>query len=82
MNIFNRKEIYITMDPQKFSQVTSQLACDNIRYVYKIHNTSGVTSGSVQSIGLNSSCMLQYYVYVHKRDYEKACFALKNIKLY
>jgi len=82
MNIFNRREIYMTMDLQKFNQIVGLLEKENINFFYKTRNTSGVSSGTVQSFGLNSNCMIQYYVYVHKNDYDKACVAIRSVKLF
>ncbi|MDF2543698.1 MAG: hypothetical protein K0S47_3416 [Herbinix sp.] len=82
MNIFNRKEIFVTMDLQKFGQISSILDKENINYTYKTFNTSGARPGTIQSIGLNSKCMIQYYIYVHKKDYDKACWVLRDNKLF
>lgn len=82
MNIFNRREIFVTMDLQKFNQILNLLDKKNINYTYKTCNASGVNSGTVQSIGLNRNYMNQYYVYVHKNDFEKASLAIRGIKLF
>jgi hypothetical protein len=82
MNIFNRREIFMTMDLQKFSQVTNILDNANIKYTTKIFNTYGVKVNTVEAIGVNSKYMSQYYIYVHKKDYDQACIAIRNIKLF
>ena len=82
MNIFNRKELFVTMDLQKFIQVINILNNANIKYSTKIFNTFGVKVNTVEAIGLNSNYMSQYYIYVHKKNYEQACTAIINIKLF
>jgi hypothetical protein len=82
MNIFNRREILITMDLQKFNQIINLLNKEKITYSYKTFNTSGVRPGTAQSIGLNSNCMIQYYIYVHKKDYDQAQSILRDFKLW
>ena len=76
INIFNRKEIYITMDIQKFSSIVNLLERENIVYTCKTCNTSGIKSGTIQAIGLNHRSMFQYYIYVHKEDYKKALYVI------
>ena len=73
INIFNRKEIYITMDIQKFSSIFNLLERENIVYTCKTCNTSGIKSGTIQAIGLNHRSMFQYYIYVYKRIIKKRC---------
>lgn len=80
MNIFNKRELFLTMDMEKFNIATSILKKEEINYSYKTINAVGYRSGRVESVGLNSNYMFQYYIYVHKKDYDKARIALRNIK--
>ena len=80
MNVFNRREIYITMDVEKFNLVRNILNKENIRYTYKTINTVGAQLGKgFESVGLNSNYMFHYYIYVHKKDLERAKIALKDM---
>jgi hypothetical protein len=76
LNYFNRREIIVTMDAQKFYQITDTLRQGKIKHDYKIRNTNG--SGSMSSFGLNQKYMQQYYVYVHKKDLDRAQAYLRD----
>lgn len=73
ITIFNRKEILITVDVQKFYDVTGKLKNANIRYEYKIN--SPYRAGR-SSFGINLKYNSTYYVYVHKKDLANAHAAM------
>lgn len=82
MNIFNRKELFMTMDLQKFNTVTGIINNAEIPYRFKIVNAVGIRPGRIGAFGTNTSQMLQYYIYVHKKDYDKARELIRNYTIY
>lgn len=74
---WNRREVYIGFSMKKFSEVRDILSDNNIKYDYKIvnHMTSTAFDSSrtrYGSSGMNSEFQNEYYIYVHKNDYEFA----------
>jgi hypothetical protein len=76
--MFNRRELYITMDLMKFNNVINLLNKERIEYTYKTQNTT-YQHGKVVDIGLNSKGMFLYYIYVHKDYLENAKLLIKDI---
>ena len=78
INIFNRKELYMTYNLNKQAEVRSLLAEHGIEYDYKTidrKSPSPVSAGSRARTGTafeKRETELQYYIYVHKNDYDKA----------
>lgn len=64
---------------QKFGEVRNILSSNHIKYDYKVvnHNSSLGRAGH-GSYGLNMDNAYQYYVYVHRLDYEHACTLLQR----
>jgi hypothetical protein len=77
--IWNQKEVYCGYSLQQFNKVMDALDFSKIKYKYKIANNFGSSSGR-GSFGQNMKYAHMYYVYVHQKDYDQACFALKNVK--
>jgi len=64
------------MDVQKFYQVTGILRDSKIKYDYKIQNSKGLNNGKLSTLGFDTKYLQQYYLYVHKKDYENAQFVI------
>ncbi len=77
MNIFYRRELYITMDLMKLNAVINALNEEKIAFFYKTKSTIN-QHGRVESIGLNNKGMFLYYIYVHKKDLETARRLMKD----
>lgn len=78
ITIFNRKELLITYDMQKQSEVRTVLQNNGIKYDVKVLNLrspSPLSSGSrahIAAFGEDISKSYEYKIYVKKSDYEKA----------
>ena len=75
--IFTRRELLVTMDVGRQSNVCSILAANGIRYTVKVTNlqsASAVGSNRARtgSFGINQNYSYEYKIYVHKNDYEDA----------
>lgn len=78
MNIFHRRELYVTMDLMKLNSVINALNKEKIKFSYQTKSTTN-QHGRVESIGLNSKGMFLYYIYVHKHNLENARILIKDI---
>ncbi|OPX46304.1 hypothetical protein CLHUN_01200 [Ruminiclostridium hungatei] len=67
---WNRREVFMGSDMEKFSQVRSILSGKNIKYQYKAVNSLGSSNrGHSGAFGINTANSFLYYVYVHRKDY-------------
>ena len=67
ITIFNRKQLIITYDMSIQSKIRNILAANNVDY-------------SINPImGLCGSTQPKYKIYVHKKDYEQACYLIKDV---
>lgn len=74
---WNQKEVFLGTSLQKFSEIRNLLTANKIGYKYKIvdqvgehrHGANRVRTGN-SNINIEHSHL--YYIYVHKKDYEKA----------
>lgn len=82
--IWNRKEIFVGTSSQRFNEVRDILSSEGINYTYKVEdgNSSSVfgTSNSARTgtLGINLALTKTYYIYVHKKEYDKAGYVLRN----
>ena len=79
---WNRKEIYTTLSFNDFAKAKEMLQINRINYDYKVVDQSGANMFESRrrqfgSLGLNADVIKQYYLYVHKNDYEKAGYLLR-----
>ncbi len=79
ITIFNRKEVCLTYDLKKQSEVRDILHANGIDYTVKVLNRkspSPIAAGSRARTGTfreDLSKEYEYKIYVHRDDYEKAC---------
>ena len=83
ITIFNRKELIVTNDMKRQSQIRDILSADGIDYTISTKNIMGSqTGGSRRSTfgntGLNQNYSYEYKIYVHKKDYDKALFLIRR----
>lgn len=81
ITILNRKSVYIGTDMQKFAKVRELLARENIDYTCKVSNPLNNWSGSggtMRSRTGGAGGTDTFEVFVHKNDYGKAVFVLRN----
>lgn len=81
--IWNRREIFIGNSMSKFNSIRQLLASKQIKYSYKVVNCSSrgtFTSNRSRfgNVGENPDYAYQYYIYVHKADYDHACSVLNE----
>lgn len=83
ITIFNRKELLITYDMNKQSEVRTILQNHKIEYSVKVKNLlsptplSSGSRGHMATPGVNLSKAYEYKIYVKKEDYERAIFLMK-----
>lgn len=73
---WNRKEVYMGFDMQKFNQVLDALNAAHIRYTYRALSHSMFRSRS--SPGVSANYSLMYYVYVRREDFDQACYIIRK----
>ncbi|MGN0476482.1 MAG: hypothetical protein ACI4HM_04005 [Ruminococcus sp.] len=82
ITVFNRKELIITTDMNRQSDVRNILATNHINYVVKTTNLQnapvvGASRGRNGSFGINQNYSYEYKIYVHKKDYDKSKLLIK-----
>ena len=86
ISIFNRKELLITYDMKKQSEIRTVLKNNEIEYKVKVKNILSPTplsSGSrahMGTVGIDLSKAYEYKIYVKASDYEKALYLINIIK--
>ena len=84
ITIFNRKELLITYDMKKQSEVRTTLQNHNIKYDVKINNllSPSIFSRSgrtyIGSRGVDLTKSYEHKIYVKKSDYEEAVVLLNE----
>ena len=83
INIFNRKELFITYSLEKYIDITKKLQSSNIDYTVVTKNISsaGRSYGRINSlsnIGEDTSASTEYKIYVHKKDFENGIQAINH----
>ncbi len=82
VTIFNRKELIVTTEMDRQSEVRNILSQNGIDYTVKITNLEaapmiGNRRGVVGSFGINQDYSYEYKIYVHKKDFEKATYLIR-----
>ena len=77
ITIFTRKELLITFDVKRQSDVRDILSANGVKYTVKVTNRQNapVVSSSrarTGSFGINTNLSYEYKIYVHKNDYDNA----------
>ncbi|MBR3600968.1 MAG: hypothetical protein IKL49_01380 [Lachnospiraceae bacterium] len=86
ISIFNRKELLITYDMKKQSEVRTILKNSDIEYKVKVKNILSPTplnSGSrahMGNVGIDLSKVYEYKIYAKASDYEKALYLRNTIR--
>lgn len=81
MNLLNRKEIYLTYSMNEQSKIRNILSQNNIEYYIKtiieclLHLLIG-NKKQAGSYGQSTDLNYEYIIYVHKKDYEQAKYAI------
>ena len=82
ITVFNRKELLITMDIKRQSNVRDILSANAIDYSVKVKNiqSSPVIGGNrsrTGSLGINPNYSYEYKIFVHKKDYDYALYLIR-----
>lgn len=78
IHMFNRKELLTTVSMEQQSRVRDILAANGIDYRVRVKsNTGGMSRSRTVIPGTRMELVYQYYIYVKKDDYEKACFLIR-----
>ena len=77
ITIFTRKELLITLDMKRYSDVCDILSANSIDYTVKVTNRQsasviGSSRDRVGSFGVNQNYAYEYKIYVHAKDYDNA----------
>lgn len=80
--IWNQKEVFMGFSLQKFNEVRQTLVDNNIKYKHRlVNNHNNSRRARTGTFGENMEYSITYYIYVHKNDYDNACYVLKNVGL-
>ena len=80
ITILNRKELVITYSMEEQAKIRSTLSQNNIKYSVKVVNRKSPspfaagTRAKTGTYGEKLELEYEYIIYVHKKDYENACF--------
>lgn len=76
ITIFNRKELLITYDMKKQSDVRTILRDHGIPYDVKTYNRAAAMRAGTRTysgpMGVNPEAAVEYKIYVHKDEYDRA----------
>ncbi len=83
MWFWERREVYMGLSMEKCGKVRDKLTAAGIPYRYRTVNNSQASLISRRArtgtFGEKSEFAITYYVYVHKKDYERAGQVLRNL---
>lgn len=82
ITIFNRKELFITMDVAKLTRIKEILANNQIDFRV---NTTNLQSASMMgssrsrtgSFGINQTYSYEYRIFTHKADHDRASHLIR-----
>ena len=79
ITIFNRKEIYHGFSMRDCYDVRSMLSANGIHYSIRTMSPfSSSGRSSSRGLGINMDYAYEYYIYVHKKNYDQAVFFLNQ----
>ena len=83
LNIFNRKELLITHDIERYYQTMEILNSGEIEFSEKVRSATGIWGSPNRegTLGTNDKYMYEYRIYVRKKDYERAYHMINGIKI-
>ena len=72
ITLFNRAELLLTCDPDRFHQVRHALEGAGIAYHTRIKDLASRNRGRDGALGLNSEAQMEYKLYVRKDELDRA----------
>lgn len=84
LTIFNRKELIITSDLKIQADIRNILSGSGIHYTIKTTNLQSPTfigscRGRTGSFGINLDYSYEYKIYVHKKNYDRAKWLIRQV---
>lgn len=79
MLFWNKVEIYCGFSLKDFSELRDVLALKGVKNDYRLVNYNCRRSGHPAN-RINNDRSIQYYLYVHKKDYDQAMYLTSNRK--
>lgn len=82
INIFNRKEVFITLDMHKMAQARDVLSAHGIECIVGTVNlldyggAVGSRRAYTGSFGIDQSIIYEYHLYVNKENYDRAMYLI------
>ena len=79
--LFQKKELMTTFDHKAYLDATGKLTTVGIPFKIKTFNayaSGGRTRGTVGTFGENIDNSTQYYIYVLKKDFDRAAYAINQ----
>ena len=83
INIFTRRELTVTYSIEQESAVRTRLAAEGIDYIIRTVNRQSPSPFAGRrpftgTVGQAIPLAYEYIFYVHRRDYERALFAIRS----
>ena len=78
INIFNRKELYITFSMDEYVRIRGILNDNNIEYYVKTYGRDFWTRGRKGSFGMDMKSNYEYKFFVKRCDHEKALYLIHS----
>lgn len=78
ITICNRKELYIGSSMEDFNEIRKLLTHNEIPYKYKMINREDANRRNFTVFKRDMAVQYIYYIYVHKKDYDKALFLIQT----
>lgn len=78
ITVFNRKELCTTRNLKHQGQVRDALRAAGIPYKVSASPIASLRYRRGGTLGIQSESLYQYKIYVHKRDYARAQFLLRQ----
>lgn len=89
ITIFNREELFLTYDLNRFNQVRGALEGAGLDYIYRSKDLAsptmweglcgGSSRGRTGTFGMNDGARVEYKLYVHRKDLDWARAILRGI---
>ena len=77
ITIFNRKEVFTTMDMNQQVDIRNILVANGIKYIVKVSNLQRGSRARTGSFGIKQNYAYIYKIYVHKKDHERALHLIR-----
>lgn len=79
ITIFNRKELAATYSMPHQAALREALASAGIDYRVRVIDRAGASMSRARTVSFGQNPPLQYILYVHKCDWERARQAIRNV---